>query len=107
MKVKNKNLSVKEYLYMIEPYLSDMINDHITPKILRVHSRNEVIDYENQYGERKIQLTMQINFISSKDSKQTRTMHTKSNDIEIMMASEIYDIINELLDLFKKIIKKD
>ena len=25
---KNKNLSVKEYLYMIRPYLCYMINDH-------------------------------------------------------------------------------
>ena len=27
---KNKNLSIKEYLYMITPYLSDIINDHKT-----------------------------------------------------------------------------
>ena len=47
---------------MIRPYLSDKLNDHKTPKNLRVHSRNEVIDYEAQYGEWKIQLTMQINF---------------------------------------------
>ena len=44
----------------------------------------------------KIQLTMQINFISSKDSRETRTMHTKSRNIEIMMGSETNDIIEEL-----------
>ena len=32
----------------------------------------------------KIQLTMQINFISHNDSKETRTMYTKSRNIEIM-----------------------
>ena len=31
---------------MIRPYLSDIINDHKTPKKLRVHSSNEVFDYE-------------------------------------------------------------
>ena len=41
---------------------------------------------------------MQINFISSKDSRETRTMHQKSNNIEIMMGSETDNIINELID---------
>ena len=31
---------------------------------------------------------MVINFISSKDSDGTRTMHTKSNNVEIMVGSE-------------------
>ena len=31
---------------------------------------------------------MSINSISSKDSNETRTMHTKSYDIEIMMGGE-------------------
>ena len=53
---------------MIRPYLSDIINDHETRKNLSVHSSNEVIDYETQFGEWKIQLTMTINFIFSKDS---------------------------------------
>ena len=73
---------------MIIPYLRDMINDNKTPKNLKVHSSNEVFDYETQYGEWKIQLTMSINFISPKDSDETRNMHTKSNSIEIMMGSE-------------------
>ena len=37
---KNKNSSPKEYLDMIIPYLTDIINDLKTPKKLRVHSRN-------------------------------------------------------------------
>ena len=50
---------------MIRPYLSDIINDDKTPKNLRVHSNNEVIDYETQYGEQKIQLTMVTDFTST------------------------------------------
>ena len=81
---------------MIKPYFSDMINNHKTPKNVRFHPSNEVIDYETQFGEWKIQLTMQINSISSKDSGETRTMHTKSRNIEIMMRSKTNDIIEEL-----------
>ena len=97
---KEKNLSLKEYLYMIKPYLSDMINDHKTPMNLRVDSRNEVINDETQFGEWKIQLIMAINFISYKDSKETRTMHTTSDNIEIMKDSKTDDIINELFESF-------
>ena len=50
---------------------------------------------------------MSINFISSKDSDETRNMHTKSYNIEIMMGSETHDIIDELLNLFCKNTKKD
>ena len=78
--VKDKNLSPKEYLDIIEPYLGDMINDHKTRR------------------EWKIQLTTQINFISSKDSEETGTMHTKSSNIEIMMSSETNDIIKKLCE---------
>ena len=38
---------------------------------------------------------MSINFISHKDSNETRTMHTKSNNIDIMMSSETDEIIDE------------
>ena len=49
-------------------------------------------------GEWKIELTMEINFISSKDSNETRTMHTKSINIEIMIGNETDEIIKELFD---------
>ena len=93
---KDKKLSPNEYLNMIRPYLSDMTNDHKTPMDLKVQSRNEVIDYETQLGEWKMPLTMRINFISSKDSEETCTMHTKSSNVEIMMDSETDDITDEL-----------
>ena len=46
---------------------------------------------------------MAINFISSKDSDETRTMHTKSNDVEIMVGSETNEII---MDLFVSFLQK-
>ena len=49
-----KKLSVKQYLYMIMPYLADLVNDH---KNIR-----------NESNEWKIQLNMGVNFISSKDA---------------------------------------
>ena len=40
---------------------------------------------------------MTINFVSSKDdSDKIRTMHTKSDNIEIMMSSETNEITEEL-----------
>ena len=47
---KDKGLTIKKYLDMIKPYLSDMVNDHKTQ------------------DEWKVQLTIAINFIYSKDS---------------------------------------
>ena len=45
-------------------------------------------------------LTMQINFASTKDSGETRTMDTKINSIETMMGSKTDDIIDELFESF-------
>ena len=82
---------------MITPYLRDVINDHKAHGKLKVHSSNEVIDYETE-GEWKIQLPMEINFVSSKGSYEIRIMHTKSDNIEIIMGSETDDIIEELCE---------
>ena len=92
---KGKNLSIKKYLNMIRPYLSDIINDHKTHGLVRYHSGNKTW-VEETPSEWKIQLTMAINFTSSKDSEETRTMHTKSNNLKIMMGSETDGIIEEL-----------
>ena len=59
---KDEILSPKKYLDTIRPYLSDIMNYHKSPKKLRVYSSNEVFDYETQYEEWKIQLTMSILF---------------------------------------------
>ena len=62
-----KTLSIEEYLRRIRPYLSNKINDLKTQ------------------GDWKNQLSMAINFMSSKDTNETRTMNSKSDDIEIMI----------------------
>ena len=46
---------------------------------------------------------MSINFISSKDSDQTRNMCTKSNNSEIMAGPETDEIIDEL---FKSLLQR-
>ena len=43
---------------------------------------------------------MAINVISSKGSDETCTMHTKSNNVEIMMGSETDEIIKKLFKSF-------
>ena len=86
---KDKNSSPKEYLDMIRPYLRDMLNNHKTIK------------------EWKIQFTMQINFISLKDSEETRTVYTKSHNIEIMMVNETDEIIQKLFESLLQNYKKD
>ena len=81
-------MSPKEYFDMIRPCLRDMINDYKTR------------------SEWKILLTMWINFISLKDSEETRTMYTKSRNKEIMIANKKDDITEEvhksLLQNYKK-----
>ena len=54
-------------------------------------------DHKSQ-GEWKIHLIMAISFISSKDSYETRTMLTKSDNIEIMMDSETDELIDKLFE---------
>ena len=72
----DKIIAVKGYLGLIEPYLANMINDY------------------KSKGEWKIQLTAEINFTSLKpDSDETRIMHTKSNNTEIMIGSDTNDVI--------------
>ena len=60
---KDNMLPIEDYLDKIEPYLNDLIDGHKTQ------------------GEEKTQLTMKINFISSKNSDETHTMHIKNKMI--------------------------
>ena len=64
-----------------------------------VHSCNKMIKRKT-HSEGNIQLTIAINFTSSKDSDETRTMHAKSNNVEIMTGSETDEVIEELLKSF-------
>ena len=79
----DKILTVKEYLGLIESYLADTINGY------------------KSKGEWKIQLTAEINFTSLKpDSDETRIMHTKSDNTEIMIGSDKNEVIKELFKSF-------
>ena len=66
-------------------------------------------DHKTQ-SELKFQLIMQINFISFKDSDEIRNMHTKSGNTEIIISSEVNDIIEELgesiLQSYQKILEE-
>ena len=67
-------LSIEQNLNELKLYLSDMINN-----------------LKNQ-GKWKIQSTMAINIFPPKDSKETCSMHTKSNNIEIMIGNKTDEI---------------
>ena len=100
MKVKKKKIKIY-HLKIILIWSGHIINDHKTPEVLKVHSGKKVTDYETTLGERKIQLKMSINLISSKDdSDEIRKMHTKSHNVVIMMANEADKIIEELFESF-------
>ena len=103
---KDKILTISEYLDMIRPYLSNIIIDHKTQGECRIYSGNTITKRKTQ-SEWKIQLTMAINFISSKKDfdEPPRTIHTKSDNIEIMMGSETDEIIEELFESLKDIMK--
>ena len=77
--IKDKRLSIEGYLNMIRPYLSNIMDDH--------------------KSEWRIQLTMEINFISIKDSSETSTMH--------IQAMKQIILLKVFLLLFWKNIKKD
>ena len=64
---KDIRLALYEYFDIIRPYLKDMIDKY------------------KARGEWKIQLSMQIIFVSLTDVNETREMHTKSDNITIMI----------------------
>ena len=78
-----KKLSVKQYLNKIIPYLYDLINDH------RIARRVW-----------KIQINMHVNFISSKDTGETRIYYIWSDNVSIMHGIDTNDIIKELFESF-------
>ena len=79
----DKILTLKKYLALIEQYLRELINY-----------------YENK-GEWKFQLISEISFISLKPgSDETRIMHTRSDNEEIMNGSDTDEVVEELLESF-------
>ena len=85
--IKTKKLSVKQYLYKIMPYLSDLIND------------NKAI--ENNSNEWKIQTNIHVNFVSSNDNGEDRTIFVWSDNEEISrLGNETGDITKRLINSF-------
>ena len=78
-------LSLKEYLNLIEKYLRELLEEY------------------KQKGEWKVQLTIEVNFISLKPgSDETRIMYTRSDNIEIMFGDDNDDIIEQLFESLLK-----
>ena len=81
---KDKKLSACQYLYMILPKLTKLINKQ----------------KNTNSNEQKVQLSMGINFININDKEKSHTFHVKSDNAEITQATDTSDIINELIDSF-------
>ena len=79
---KDKKLSIEQYFDVIKPYLSDLINDHKA--------------IETSSNEWKIQINMHINFVSSNDTGQIRTVFVWSDNEEIRLGNETDDIVKRL-----------
>ena len=73
-------LSVEEYLNKIRPYLKNIVNNL------------------KKSNTEKIQLAIKNNFISSIDNDEECVMHSKSDNIEIMINDEADKVIKELFD---------
>ena len=81
--IKKKRLSVRQRLNKITSHLYDLINDHRI--VRRVWT---------------IQISMRVNFISSKDTGETRTIYGWSDNVSIMRGSGKDDIIGKLFRSF-------
>ena len=73
---KGKRLSVRQYLNKITSHLYNLNNDH------RIARRVW-----------KIQISMHVNFVSSKNTGETRTIYLWSDNVRIMQGSGTDDII--------------
>ena len=90
---KHKTLSVEQYLDMIKPYLSDLLNE------------NKAI--ETSSNEWKIEINMHVNFVSSSDTGQICTIFVCSDNEQIRLVNETDDIIKERINSFLNNYQKD
>ena len=77
---RNKILWTEEYLNKIRPYLKDIISD---------------LKKSDTW---KIQLTIAINFISSKEKNEKHVMHSKSDNMAFMTYDNANDVADELFE---------
>ena len=97
---KNKNLLPEDYLDIIRPYLRDKINNN--KALIELKDLTGIIIEDDHFGEWKIQLKIQINFISSLDTREICTMDSKIDNVVIMMGNETDDIIKKFFESFRK-----
>ena len=71
---------------MIKPYLSDLINENKAT--------------ENNSNEWKIQTNIHVNFVSSNDTGEIRTISVWSDNEEIRLGNETHDIIKRRINSF-------
>ena len=89
-----ENLSPKEYLNVIRPYLRDLIDERKPTVELNNNNNNNSSssntnsNSNSNCAEWKIQLTMQNSCISIRSFEETRTIYTKSVPVEIYMGSK-------------------
>ena len=83
---------------MIRPYLRDLINEHKPTAELNSNNTNNSNNEKNDRAKWKIQLVMQNNFISDKDSKDTRTIYSASKPVESFMGSDTENAIDTLFN---------
>ena len=76
---KDIKLSIEQYLDMIKPNLSDLINE------------NKAI--ETSSNKWKIQINMRVNFVSSNDAGEIRTICMLSDNEEIRLGNITDDIV--------------
>ena len=109
---KDERLSPREYLNTIRPDLRDLINRHKPIQRLNNNNNNNNNSNNNNNndtdntnnnnntdrGEWKIMLRMYIKCISTKGFDETRTMHSKSRQVEVYMGSDTYNVINTLFN---------
>ena len=87
-------LTPEDYLNIIRPYSRIMMNNQ--------KALNSIIIKDYLSGERKIQLTMQITFISFLGTVEISKMNIKSDNIEIVIGYETDYIIGKLFKSLKK-----
>ena len=75
---RNKNLSLEEYCNKVKPYLKDIIIDLQTSDTW------------------KIQATIAINFVSSKDAEEDHVIHSKSKNINFTSYNDSNEVVDEL-----------
>ena len=78
--VKNSNLTLDEYLNKIKTFL-----------------KNIIIDLQSS-DTWKIQLTIAIEFIPSKDTEEERAMHSNSDNTKFLSYNDANKVLNELFE---------